>query len=142
MILKIKKIHPNAVIPKYAHSTDACFDLTAVSVNTVNNGDYGYLEYGIGIQMAIPEDYCGLIFPRSSISDTGLILSNAVGVVDSAYRGEIKVRFKWIPETKAYSIGDRCCQMMIVPREKVDFEEFEGNWEETERGEGGFGSSN
>jgi len=141
MKLRIKKIHENAIIPKYAHDTDACFDLTACTINIVNEKEYGYIEYGTGLQMEIPYGFCGLIFPRSSISNTGLILSNAVGVVDSSYRGEIKARFKWIPETKAYSVGDRCCQMMIIPVDKVEFEEFEGDWEETERNEGGFGSS-
>lgn len=130
-----------AKIPQYAHETDACFDLTACTMTFVNEKDYGYIEYGTGLQMEISPGFCGLIFPRSSISNTGLILSNAVGVIDSSYRGEIKARFKWIPETKAYGPGDRCCQMMIVPVNKVDFEEFEGDWEETERNEGGFGSS-
>lgn len=139
--LKIKKVHPDAVIPKYAHSTDACFDLTAVEINIVNEKGYGYIEYDTGLQMAIPDNYVGLIFPRSSISNTGLLLSNAVGVIDPAYRGNIKARFKWIKDTEFYKVGDRCCQMMLIPRNPVNFEEFEGDWESTERNDGGFGSS-
>lgn len=143
MILRIKKINENAVIPKYAHGpeNDACFDLVATSMEMVDGGDHGYIAYGTGLQMAIPEGFVGLLFPRSSISTTGMILANAVGVIDPAYRGEVSVRFKWIPRTKAYKVGDKVCQMLIVPRPAIEFEEFNGEWEVTERNEKGFGST-
>ena len=139
--LKIKKVHPDAVIPKYAHASDACFDLVAVNLTVVEEKKYGYIEYDTGLQMAIPDEYVGLIFPRSSISNTGLLLSNCVGVIDPAYRGNIKARFKWIKDSEFYKIGERCCQMMLIPRNQVNFQEFEGDWEKTERDENGFGSS-
>lgn len=142
MNIRIKKTHPNSIIPKYAHKTDACFDLYSVDRVFVDNKDHGYIEYDLGIQIELPKDYCALIFPRSSISNTGLILSNAVGVIDESYRGTIKARFKWIKDTKIYEIGERCCQMMIIPTIKVNFEEFEGEWESTERNCNGFGSTN
>lgn len=143
MNIQIKRVHENAVIPTYAHGSnnDACFDLIAVSREIVDNKDHGYISYGTGLQMAIPEGFVGLLFPRSSISTTGMILANAVGVIDPAYRGEVSVRFKWIKDSKMYEIGDRVCQMMIIPREAVAFEEFTGDWEETARNENGYGSS-
>lgn len=141
MRIKIKKLHEDAKIPKYAHSTDAGLDLTAISLEVVDHGEYGYYEYNTGLSMEIPEGYVGLIFPRSSISNTGMILANSVGVVDSAYRGPVKCRFKYIKGTKSYDPGDRVAQLIIMPYPKVEFEEVE-EVSTTERGEGGFGSTN
>jgi dUTP pyrophosphatase len=92
MKVKIKKLHPEAIIPKYATQGDAGLDMTAVSA-TIDQSGY-FIEYGTGLAVEIPEGYVGLLFARSSISKTSLILSNHVGVVDSGYRGEIKFRFK------------------------------------------------
>lgn len=83
MKLKVKRTHPEAKIPKYAHSTDACVDLTCVSMEKVDTPGYGFLEYDTGLQIEISPGFVGLIFPRSSISQTGMILANAVGVIDS-----------------------------------------------------------
>lgn len=141
MKLRIKRTHPEAKIPQYAHPTDACVDLTCVSIEKVNTKSYGYLQYDTGLQIEISPGYIGLIFPRSSISNTGLILSNAVGVIDEAYRGNIKARFKAIPATDIYGIGERCCQFMVIPKVPLEFEEFTGDWEETERNDSGWGSS-
>lgn len=92
MNVKIKKLHPDAVIPKYATIGDAGLDLTAVSMNIDKSGMF--IEYGTGLAIEIPQGYVGLLFPRSSVSKTSLILANHVGVIDSGYRGEIKFRFK------------------------------------------------
>lgn len=140
MNVKIKKLHPNAVIPSYSKPGDAGLDLTAVGVATVDEGNYGYIEYETGLSMEIPDGYVGLIFPRSSISNTGLILSNSVGVVDSQYRGSIKARFKAVPRTKTYEVGDRVAQIIILPYPQVNFVESD-TLTETERGEGGHGST-
>lgn len=140
MNIKIKKLSENYKAPYKKHEQDACYDLTACSVNTINKADYGYIEYGLGFAAEIPDGYCALVFPRSSCSDTGLILSNSVGVIDSLYRGEWKARFKYIPGTKYYEVGDRVCQMMIVPTLQLSFEEVE-ELTETKRGNGGHGST-
>jgi dUTP pyrophosphatase len=79
MKLKIKKLNPSSIIPSYAKEGDACFDLTATSINLMDK----YIEYGTGLAMEIPEGYVGLIFPRSSVTNKDLILKNSVGVVDS-----------------------------------------------------------
>lgn len=91
MEVKIKKLCENAVIPNYAKFGDAGMDLVATSKVF---DEYGNVEYGTGIAIEIPEGYVGLVFPRSSICKQDLSLSNSVGVIDSNYRGEIKLKFK------------------------------------------------
>lgn len=139
--VKIKRLYTNAIIPSYAKPGDACMDLTAISEAIVEEGGYGYVEYGTGLSFEVPENYVMLIYPRSSISNQGLLLSNSVGVVDSGYRGEVKFRFKWVKGTNKYNVGDRVGQFMIIPRPIMDLEEVE-ELSETERGSGGFGSTN
>lgn len=141
MRVKIKKLHPDSKIPTYAKPGDAGMDLTAISKTVVNEKDHGYISYGTGLSFEIPEGYVGLIFPRSSLSNTGLILSNSVGVLDSGFRGEVSARFKAIPNTKQYEIGERVAQLIILPYPEIQFEEVQ-ELTETERGEGGYGSTN
>ncbi|MBR4983205.1 MAG: hypothetical protein IKY94_11670 [Lachnospiraceae bacterium] len=83
MKIKVKKLHENAVIPKYATSGSAGMDLFAVS-RTID--EYGNLVYGIGLAFEIPKGYVGLIFPRSSVSKYPLSMKNCVGVIDSKPR--------------------------------------------------------
>ncbi len=141
MKVNIKKLHPNAVIPSYAKEGDAGMDLIATSVisDTLTQ-----ITYGLGIALEIPEGFVGLVFPRSSIRKTNLQLSNSVGVIDSGYRGELQATFN---KTQAvdrhpeyYKIGDRVCQIMIIPHPTIDFQEVE-YLSNTQRGEGGFGST-
>lgn len=140
MKVRFKKLNENAVVPAYSKPGDAGLDLTATSKELTNNPQYGFLEYGTGLAVEIPEGHVGLIFPRSSISNTGLILSNSVGVIDSGYRGEIKFRFKHIPGTADYNVGDRVGQLIILPYPSIETEEAT-ELNSSERGEGGFGSS-
>lgn len=91
MEVKIKKLCDSAVIPSYAKEGDAGMDLVAISKIF---DKYGNVAYGTGLAMEIPEGYVGLLFPRSSICKQDLALANAVGVIDSGYRGEIKFKFK------------------------------------------------
>lgn len=139
MDVKILKLHPNAVIPKYAKPGDAGMDLTAVS--KWMDDDYNTC-YGTGIAMEIPEGHVGLIFPRSSNAKQDLILSNSVGVIDSGYRGEITFKFKKTERRfpKEYNIGDRVGQIIIMPYPHINFIEVD-KLSETERGKGGYGSS-
>ena len=147
MEVKIKKLVENAVIPKYAHSTDAGLDLTAISKENKN----GVYIYGTGLAIEIPEGYVGLIFPRSSNYKQDLWLTNCVGVIDSGYRGEIKFMFKDIPtnkvllpgeyaEHKTWEVGDRIGQLIIMPYPSINLVEV-NNLSDSDRGEGGFGSS-
>ena len=86
MKVKIKKLHANSILPKYAKPGDAGMDLTVTKMETLDNY---HVKYYFGIAIEIPNGYVGLIFPRSSIYKQGQLLSNSVGVVDSGYRGEI-----------------------------------------------------
>ena len=140
MKIKIKKLDPTAVIPIYSKAGDAAMDLTAITLTKVDQDTFEYLEYGTGLAFEIPEGYVGLLFPRSSISNSGLILSNSVGIIDSGYRGEIKFRFKHIPDTAYYKPGDRVGQLMIIPYPQVELQESE-ELSETDRAKGGFGST-
>lgn len=142
MQVKIKKLHPDAMIPKYSKSGDAGLDLTAISINTDSQD---YIEYGTGLALEIPEGFVGLIFPRSSISNKSLLLTNSVGVIDSGYRGEIKFRFKlsnhYRTFSEKYKVGDRIGQIIIMPYPQIEFEEVK-ELDNSERGDGGFGSTN
>lgn len=133
--IKIKKLHKDAVIPTKAHATDAGCDLYATSCHYED----GMLHYGTGIAVEIPEGYVGLVFPRSSIANTHLTLSNSVGVIDSGYRGEVMAKFRK-GGTNAYRVGERIAQLIILPYPEVVFEEAE-ELSESDRGTGGYGSS-
>ena len=90
MKIKMKKLVAEASIPRYAKPGDAGMDLTAVWKNQV----FDIVTYGTGLAVEIPDGYVGLLFPRSSIYKTKMSLTNAVGVIDSGYRGEIMMKFK------------------------------------------------
>jgi dUTP pyrophosphatase len=151
--VKIKKLVPEAVIPSYSKAGDAGMDLVAITESS--SAEHGFVEFGTGLSIEIPNGYVGLLFPRSSISTKSCTLANCVGVIDSNYRGEIKFRFK--PDTSSifasmweniaenfksedYKIGDRIGQLIIIPYPHIDLEEV-SELSDTERGTKGFGSS-
>jgi dUTP pyrophosphatase len=139
MKVKMKKLHPNAVKPKYAKESDAGMDLVATSI--IENTTF-QVTYGLGIAMEIPDGMVGLVFPRSSIRNTELMLSNSVGVIDAGYRGELQTTFNKLNglDSIAYNVGDRVAQIVIVPHPIVQFVEVD-ELSESKRGEGGFGST-
>ncbi len=136
MNIKYKELHEDAVKPTQGREGDAAWDLVAVTKEVTDK----YIEYGTGIAIVVPEDHVGLLFPRSSISNYGLILANAVGVIDHNYRGEIKLRFKVGPLPRSYEPGDKIGQLIIIPRPHLEFTEVI-ELDETNRGDKGFGSS-
>jgi dUTP pyrophosphatase len=137
--INIKKLHPDAVIPSYSKDGDAGMDLTIV--REIDNTSF-YVTYGFGIAIEIPKGYVGLVFPRSSIRNFDLLLTNAVGVIDSGYRGEIQATFKKTDglDSLKYNVGERGAQIVIMPYPKVEFNETD-TLSSTERGDGGFGST-
>jgi dUTP pyrophosphatase len=139
MKVKIKKLHPLAVIPTYAKSGDAGMDFVATKV--ISEETYS-ITYGTDISMEIPEGFVGLVFPRSSIRKYELNLSNSVGVIDSGYRGELQATFRKTQgdTSDTYNVGDKIFQMIIIPYPQIEFEEVD-ELSDTERGEGGFGST-
>lgn len=144
MKIQFKKLVEHAAIPSKAYSGDAAYDLTAV--DTAYNPEHGYIEYGTGLALSLPETHVGLLFPRSSLSKKELVLCNHVGVLDSGYRNEIAFRFKPLKpiqdlaDEETYHVGDRIGQLMIIRKEDIQFEEVE-ELDDSERGTGGFGSS-
>ena len=136
MNIKIKKLHPNAIIPEYAKIGDAGLDLTAVDF--ISNGLH--ITYKTGLAIEIPEGFVGLLFPRSSVYKTGQYLTNSVGVIDSGYRGEVMLKFTRPALDSQYKVGDRVGQLIIMPYPQVKFEEVE-DLDATDRGVGGFGST-
>lgn len=145
MNVKVKRLNEQAVIPHYAHIGDAGLDLTATSMTFDDNG---CIVYGTGLAMEIPEGYVGLVFPRSSIANKGLTLTNCVGVIDSNYRGEIMAKFKptryfQLPnsnEPQIYKVGERIAQLIIMPYPSIELVEA-NELSDTDRGEGGYGST-
>ena len=142
MKVKIKKLHPNAVKPKYAKESDAGMDLVATEIISETPSQ---ITYGIGLAIEIPDGMVGLIFPRSSIRKTRLQLSNSVGVIDSGYRGELQATFNKITTTienqkNDYKVGDRIAQIIIVPHPIIQIVEVD-ELSESSRGIGGFGST-
>ena len=136
MKVNIKKLHPDAVIPKYARPGDAGMDLTAIDVVA----DGSTLTYKTGLAIEIPFWHVGLLFPRSSVYKTGQTLTNCVGVIDSGYRGEIMLKYTLSPYAKEYNIGDRVGQLIIMPYPKIDFHEVD-ELIPSDRGDGGYGST-
>ena len=142
MRVKVKKLHPDAIIPKYAKAGEAGMDIHTVARGEADK--YGNMVYKTGLAFEIPDGHVGLIYPRSSVSKTPHSLRNHVGVIDSGYRGEIIFKFGWVEsssnETQVYDKGDRIGQIMIMPYPQVEFNEVE-QLSETDRGAGGFGST-
>lgn len=146
MEVKIKRLCENAIIPQYAHATDAGMDLVATSYEY--NEELHCHVYGTGIAVEIPEGYVGYVFPRSSNRKTESYLTNHVGVIDSGYRGEIMASFKTrdfkegeIQQLyKPYEVGDKIAQLIIMPYPKVEFAEVD-ELSDSDRGENGHGST-
>jgi dUTP pyrophosphatase len=138
LTIKVKKLHENAVIPSYSKPGDAGMDLT---ITEIKENNFRQISYGFGVAMEIPFGYVGLVFPRSSIKNQDLLLSNCVGVIDSGYRGEIQSTFKKTdPSEKFYKVGERGAQIIILPYPQVFMVESD-ELSDTERGTGGFGST-
>jgi len=137
MQVKIKKLHDLVEILTYAKEGDAGMDLTAVKIE---KDAYGNAVIYTGLALEIPKGYVGLVFPRSSISKYDMHLRNSVGVIDSGYRGEIMLKFSFLEDGNLYQMGDKVAQLIIMPYPQITFEEVD-ELSETERGEGGFGST-
>ena len=155
--VQFKKNHPDAKIPVQT-AGNAGMDMTCVSFEITGK----YVEYDTGISAVIPEGYVGLLFPRSSVTNYDFVMKNSVGIIDSTYRGNIKARFITAyndycnidddcgdcneceiepnGKVKTYELGEKCCQLVIMPYPKVTSKEVD-ELPETERGDGGFGST-
>ena len=143
MLLKIKKLSDNAVVPKAATGGSAGMDLYACldSDVTLKPGERALIPTGIAIALE-SNLYVTYIYARSGLAiKSGITLSNCVGVVDSDYRGEVKVGLINLSDSE-YTVtnGDRIAQMVIAPVIIPEIQEVE-ELDKTERADGGFGST-
>lgn len=136
MNIKVKKLRPNAQVPKKSNEFAGAYDLFI--------SDYTLYEYGIeiktGIALEIPNGYRGIIVPRSSISKTPLLLHNSQGVIDSDYRGELLIKLALFGDMPELNRGDRIAQIYFEKVLDVFFIDAV-NLSESDRGHGGFGST-
>ena len=141
--LKIKKLDEKAIIPTYGTEYSAGADLYALLDEDLEIKPGETVMIKTGLAMAIPTGYVGLIYARSSLgSKKGLAPANKVGVIDSDYRGEIKVPlFNQSKETQIISKNERIAQIIFTSYLKVNFQET-NELDDTTRGTGGFGSTN
>lgn len=139
--MRVAKLEENAILPTRAHAGDAGLDLYACEAAHIGPGERW--SVGTGVAVEIPEGHAGLVLPRSGIArDHGISLVNSPGLIDSGYRGELRVLLLNTDpaETFRVGVGDRIAQLVISPidlPEPVEAPELA----ESGRGDGGFGSS-
>lgn len=139
-MLKIKRTHPDAVMPTRGHPDDAGLDLTAIDI--IKDLSQQVLLYDTGIAVKPPEGYYTQVVPRSSTSKLGISLANGTGIIDPSYTGSIKlaIRFHESLVSPRELMGKRLCQLLVKPLHILDVVEVD-ELEETVRGSGGFGST-
>lgn len=141
MRIPIKILDPAATVPVHAYGDgDAGVDLTSVAEITLAPGERTLVPTGIAV--AIPHGYGGFVQPRSGLAARhGITLTNSPGLIDSNYRGEINIILQNTgDEAFGIMVGDRIAQLVIMPVEHAEFEAVD-ELPESDRGEGGFGSS-
>lgn len=140
--MKIPVVRSHARIPMLtrAHPGDAGADLSASEAVTIAPG--GRALVGTGLSMAIPDGFAGFVLPRSGLAITsGITVSNAPGLIDSGYRGELRVGLtNHSHEPFEIKVGDRIAQLVIMRVEEPEYVEVEA-LDDTVRGDGGFGST-
>lgn len=140
MKLKFKKLHNEAIIPKKTRIGDAAFDISSIEDVVIKPNSKHLTKTGIAIE--IEDGYCGLVLPRSGNAvNHGITIINTPGLIDSNYRGEIKVGLLNTSD-KEFSVlkGDRIAQLLIVSVVDVEVDVVEA-LSESNRGSKGFGSS-
>lgn len=140
MKIKIKKLNENAKIPTRGSDYAAGYDLYSTADYTIKSGET--VKVGTGLSIALPEGTFGAIFARSGLATKqGLRPANCVGVCDSDYRGEYIVALHNDSDTNQdIKCGDRIAQLIVMEYPIIDIEEVE-ELSETNRGDGGFGST-
>jgi len=163
--IRVKRVNPDAPLLTKAHPTDAAYDLCAMEDVTLRPGEYKMV--GSGLAFAIPQCWCGMVYPRSGLGCKGLVLKNTVGIIDAHYRGEVMLPlYNNNPKTGRLVVrvirtalgkvfcdrrmepegtihvhkGDRVAQMRIELVPESTMQEVE-ELDETDRNTGSFGSS-
>jgi dUTP pyrophosphatase len=141
MEVRVRRLSADIELPAYAHAGDAGLDLRSAEDVTLQPGERALI--GTGLAFAIPEGHAGFVLPRSGLSLTaGLSLVNAPGLIDSHYRGELKIIAINLDRHEAIAIrrGDKIAQLVIERVESVTLLDVP-ELDTTDRGEGGFGST-
>ena len=140
MTLKFKRIHPDAVLPAYAHESDAGMDIRSVEEITIPAGSHALVH--TGLVMMLPPMYEAQVRPRSGLAlKFGVTVLNTPGTIDSGYRGEVGVILANFGKNDfEVKKGDKIAQLVIAPVTQPAIEETDVI-DETDRGEGGFGST-
>lgn len=135
--IECRTTHSLAQLPKRANPTDAGADLYTTESFELKVNESKLVDTGLAVK--IPVNFAGLIFNRSGQAKKQIVLLNGVGVIDSDYRGTIKLLLKNTGnETYKIEAGDRIAQLVVVPIVLCDFVD---SWNDTPRGSGGFGST-
>ena len=160
MKVKIKKTHPDAVVPSKAYPSDFCYDCVAISEEEVAPNVW---KYGLGLAFQIKRGYEPIYNtcfgdiatdlknspinisidarPRSSVWKTGMVLSNCEGTIDENYTGEVSAVFYHVmPDMPRYKVGDRVCQIKLGTAFPMEFVLVD-SLDETDRADNGYGSS-
>jgi deoxyuridine 5'-triphosphate nucleotidohydrolase len=139
--LKVYKTDENAVIPSKAFEDDAGYDLTIIK--KIKDFNSKTSLYDTGIKIEIEEGYYTEIVPRSSISKSGYMLANSIGIIDNNYRGNLMIALTKICDyTPEIELPFKCCQLIIRKQISANLVEVKSDdFTETERNEGGFGST-
>ena len=135
----VLKILTSFILPEYKTSGSACFDIS-VTINKILKPKELY-NFGTGLRMEIPKGWSLLVFPRSSLGQKKCIIPNSVGVIDSDYRGEVKVPILNLSdEDVIFDVGQRVAQGLLVKAKQCRILKTE-ILSDTDRGDGGFGST-
>ena len=142
MKVRIQKLDENAILPTYGTEFSAGADLYALIDGSIEIAPHQTVLLHTGIAVEIPEGYVGLVFARSGLAiKHGIGLLNSVGVIDSDYRGEICVGvINQLKEAYTINPDERIAQLVIMPVSLITPVEAD-ELDETQRGEGGFGST-
>jgi dUTP pyrophosphatase len=139
--LALRRLREDAVLPERAYAGDAGLDLTACEEHELAPGERAVV--GTGLAVAIPAGYAGFVQPRSGLAAKhGISVVNAPGLIDSGYRGEIRVVLLNTDSRESFSVepGMRIAQLVVLPVPELELVELE-ELPESERGARGFGSS-
>lgn len=135
--MKVKKLHPNALLPRRAHATDSGADLFAVQRTVLPARSITHVHTGVAIEL--PENTSGIIWGKSSVESKGI--KAMAGLVDAPYRGELIVCMYNLNDTDfVFEQGQKVAQLVVLPTLYPEIEEAE-ELSETTRGAGGFGST-
>ena len=142
-LLLFKKTEHNAVIPTKAHPSDTGYDVTLIRVSkdmSIPGSEQKIIMYDTGIAVCPPDGYYTEVVPRSSLTKTGYMLANSVGIIDSSYRGSIKVVVSGDNSLDDLTLPFKGFQLILRKLEEADVVEVD-DLDATVRGDGGFGSS-